>query len=65
MSDDSHGLSQVGLNFKRVQDYLLDIGVEEVWHLDRDGSGDLQDTSVLVEEMDLSAYPSTAIINGI
>lgn len=65
MSDDSHGLSQVGLNFKRVQDYLLDIGVEEVWYLDRDGSGDLQDTSVLVEEMDLSAYPSTAIINGI
>lgn len=65
LCDDSHGLSQVGLNFKRVQDYLLDIGIEELWYLDRDADGDLQDTSVLVEEMELDHYPATPVVNGV
>lgn len=59
LSDDSHGLGQVGLNFKRVQEYLLDVGIKEVWYFDRDGNGDLVDRSVHVGDLQLAAYPST------
>ncbi|ORY28508.1 putative histidinol-phosphatase [Naematelia encephala] len=33
LSDDSHGVSYVGLNYLRMKDYLVDMGVEEVWYL--------------------------------
>lgn len=59
LSDDSHGLGQVGLNFKRVQGYLLDVGIKEVWYFDRDANGDLVDRSVQVLALSLAAYPST------
>ena len=59
LSDDSHGLGQVGLNFKRVQEYLLDVGIKEVWYFDRDANGDLVDRSVKVQALSLAAYPST------
>lgn len=59
LSDDSHGLGQVGLNFKRVQEYLLDVGIKEVWYFDRDANGDLVDRNVQVQALRLTAYPST------
>lgn len=33
LSDDSHGIAQVGLNYGRMKDYLVSMGVKEVWHL--------------------------------
>ena len=33
LSDDSHGVHQVGLNYTRVRDYLLREGVNELWYL--------------------------------
>lgn len=59
LSDDSHGLGQVGLNFARVQEYLVDVGIQEVWYFDRDANGDLADRSVQVKALTLAAYPST------
>jgi hypothetical protein len=35
LSDDSHGVAQVGLNFGRVSDYLKSLGVRELCHLER------------------------------
>lgn len=40
LSDDSHGVSYVGLNYKRLREYLVNQGVEEIWYLvprDQDG----------------------------
>lgn len=33
LSDDSHGIAQVGLNYGRMMDYLVEMGVEEIWYL--------------------------------
>nr|XP_019014915.1 uncharacterized protein I206_01002 [Kwoniella pini CBS 10737]OCF53696.1 hypothetical protein I206_01002 [Kwoniella pini CBS 10737] len=33
LSDDSHGISYVGLNYKKMRDYLVDQGVTEIWYL--------------------------------
>lgn len=33
LSDDSHGVAQVGLNYNRMKDYLVSMGVKEIWHL--------------------------------
>ncbi|KAN0103571.1 histidinol phosphate phosphatase H [Russula decolorans] len=35
LSDDSHGPQAVGLNFQQTRDYLLRIGVRELWTLER------------------------------
>ncbi|KAF8273580.1 Polymerase/histidinol phosphatase-like protein [Lactarius quietus] len=35
LSDDSHGPHAVGLNYGKTRDYLLDIGVRELWALER------------------------------
>ncbi|GFZ45238.1 hypothetical protein JCM24511_02964 [Saitozyma sp. JCM 24511] len=35
LSDDSHGVSYVGLNYLRMRDYLVGEGVRDVWHLVR------------------------------
>ena len=35
LSDDSHGPHAVGLNYGKTRDYLLDIGVRELWELER------------------------------
>ena len=60
LSDDSHGVAQVGLNFKRVQAYLLDVGIKQLWSFERDGKGDLADTSIQVGDLQLDAHPFTA-----
>lgn len=33
LSDDSHGVAQVGLNYGRMKTYLEEMGVEEIWYL--------------------------------
>lgn len=35
LSDDSHGPHAVGLNYSRLLTYLLELGIEELWYLDR------------------------------
>lgn len=35
LSDDSHGPRAVGLNYDRKYAYLVKMGVEEVWYLER------------------------------
>lgn len=35
LSDDSHGPQAVGLNYQQTRDYLLRIGVRELWTLER------------------------------
>lgn len=58
MSDDSHGIAQVATNYRRALDYLEDLGVTEVWTLQRqphlssvDGkSSVLKEVSVTLDE---------------
>ncbi|WWD17964.1 hypothetical protein CI109_102409 [Kwoniella shandongensis] len=33
LSDDSHGVSYVGLNYLKLRDYLINAGVETIWYL--------------------------------
>lgn len=33
LSDDSHGVSYVGLNYLAMRDYLKDMGLERTWYL--------------------------------
>lgn len=35
LSDDSHGVAQVGLNFGGVSRYLKSLGVEDLYYLER------------------------------
>jgi histidinol-phosphatase (PHP family) len=37
LSDDSHGVSQVGLNFGAVSKYLKRLGVKDLYYLERQG----------------------------
>ncbi|CCG81845.1 Histidinol-phosphatase [Taphrina deformans PYCC 5710] len=37
ISDDSHGPHQVGLNFHRLQEYIKDMGISDLGHLEADG----------------------------
>jgi histidinol-phosphatase (PHP family) len=66
LSDDSHGVVQVGLNFERVKSYLEDVGVETLWYLERDAnepldtSGTLRLTNVALKELSMKGHPSTA-----
>ncbi|KFY17632.1 hypothetical protein V492_00527 [Pseudogymnoascus sp. VKM F-4246] len=66
LSDDSHGVAQVGLNFERVKTYLEDVGVETLWYLERpsaepaEASGTLRLTSVAVNELSMKGHPRTA-----
>ncbi|OBT86564.1 hypothetical protein VE02_04331 [Pseudogymnoascus sp. 03VT05] len=67
LSDDSHSVAQVGLNFARVQKYLQDIGVETLWYLERLSEevaktcvvGSLRIKSVALNELDMKDYPYT------
>ncbi|TKY84664.1 hypothetical protein EX895_006566 [Sporisorium graminicola] len=36
LSDDSHGVHAVGLNYLRLRQYLFDAGVETIWYLEKD-----------------------------
>lgn len=65
MSDDSHGVAQVGLNFSRVKKYLEDVGVETLWYLERVDGGSVADgalalKSIALSELQVEAYPTTS-----
>ncbi|KAK7203310.1 Polymerase/histidinol phosphatase-like protein [Myxozyma melibiosi] len=40
LSDDSHGLAQVGLNFHKVVKHVSQLGLRELYYLDLDDSGE-------------------------
>jgi histidinol-phosphatase (PHP family) len=46
LSDDSHGVAQVGLNFGGASDYLKSLGVMDLYYLERQGQ-DLETESKL------------------
>lgn len=50
LSDDSHGVQQVGLNYHRLHDYLEHEGVDEIWYLERDPSPRSSDPAKLWDE---------------
>lgn len=53
MSDDSHGIAQVGTNYGRGLEFLESIGVEEVWTFERtggDGKEELVEKRVSLRE---------------
>ncbi len=43
LSDDSHGISYVALNYPRMREYLLSADVQDIWVLERDTNGKLLD----------------------
>nr|CDI54359.1 related to HIS2-histidinol-phosphatase [Melanopsichium pennsylvanicum 4] len=38
LSDDSHGVQAVGLNYLRMRQYLMDSGVDTIWYLEKDSA---------------------------
>lgn len=53
MSDDSHGIAQVGTNYGRGLEFLESLGVEEVWTFERSGdsgTGELTEKRVSLKE---------------
>jgi hypothetical protein len=68
LSDDSHGVAQIGLNFGRVSDYLKCLGVRELYYLDRQAQDSgtepklpLLATKALFTGLDDACFPSTAL----
>ncbi|KAI9732280.1 MAG: histidinolphosphatase [Claussenomyces sp. TS43310] len=66
LSDDSHGIAQVGLNFGPSTAYLKSLGVEEVYYLERDPKYSqtqlrppLVERSVALSEINVDEYPCT------
>ncbi|KAJ9480111.1 Histidinol-phosphatase [Pseudozyma hubeiensis] len=53
LSDDSHGVHAVGLNYLRLKEYLIDAGVDTIWYLEKDTS-----QSPAVEDKDARARPT-------
>lgn len=49
LSDDSHGIAQVGTNYGRGLDYLKSLGVESLWTLRREVSAEEGKKAKLVE----------------
>ena len=47
LSDDSHGIDYVALNYTRLKQYLVLAGVEEIWYLEADPDGQLTDKELL------------------
>lgn len=44
LSDDSHSVQAVGLNYLRLRQYLVDSGVETIWYLEKDTSSSTKHT---------------------
>jgi histidinol-phosphatase (PHP family) len=68
LSDDSHGVAQVGLNFGRVSDYLKSLGVSELYYLERQAQdlGTESRLPLLVSKipftgLDNACFPSTVL----
>lgn len=54
LSDDSHGIAQVGTCYARAIGYLEGLGVEEVWTFERGEGGALVEKRVRVEDVKAS-----------
>lgn len=50
LSDDSHGVKQIGLNYFKLRDYLQAENVNEIWYLERDTSTRPRDSKTLWSE---------------
>lgn len=48
LSDDSHGVHAVGLNYSRLRDYLKRTGIDQLWYLDSPGESSMGRTLVPV-----------------
>ncbi|WVW82206.1 hypothetical protein I302_104212 [Kwoniella bestiolae CBS 10118] len=46
LSDDSHGISYVGLNYLKMRDYLVQHGVGEIWYLTPSGGKQEEDEEI-------------------
>jgi histidinol-phosphatase (PHP family) len=63
LSDDSHGVAQVGLNFERVKKYLEDVGVEALWYFEVqhdepvDKRGALHLKSIALNKLSMKGHP--------
>lgn len=49
LSDDSHGVQQIALNYRRLRDYLMAEGVDEIWYLERIPAGTKEPTALWQE----------------
>jgi histidinol phosphatase-like PHP family hydrolase len=66
LSDDSHGVAQVGLNFNRIVKYLNEIGVKELYYPGtsvRDAEKKWVSQQTLIplplKDLSLNDYPAT------
>ena len=54
LSDDSHGVDQVGLNYHKVLDCAVRAGIQQLWHVEHAGAGN---ASLVGEGMQVSWKP--------
>jgi histidinol-phosphatase (PHP family) len=66
LSDDSHGVAQVGLNFKRAIEYVQSLGITELHYLEKQhgnsqtcGGSSLQWKALALGDLKLDQFPST------
>ncbi len=66
LSDDSHGVAQLGLNFERTIRYLEGLGVESIHYLEREAHTSKEESgsqliiiSVSLGEIKVEGYPAT------
>lgn len=71
MSDDSHGIEQVGLNYHRVLDAIRKAGIQQMHFLNREapsamvnGGGHATAHAASISLSDLEAHPFWAIGEG-
>ncbi|KAI0592821.1 histidinol phosphate phosphatase HisJ family protein [Biscogniauxia sp. FL1348] len=63
LSDDSHGIAQLGTNYARALDYLAGLGVTEVWTLRRRQSADKNQKPVQLEERSVPLEEIRAVVS--
>ncbi|OLL21949.1 putative histidinol-phosphatase [Neolecta irregularis DAH-3] len=51
LSDDSHSIAQVGLNYHKVRDYVQSLGISELYCLNTDADGELEKKRVFLSEL--------------
>ena len=51
LSDDSHGIAQIGLNYKKSIDYLEEYGITQVYYLDIDEEGNTVQKLKLISDL--------------
>lgn len=54
LSDDSHGIAQVGTNYVKAFDFLESVRIGELWTFDKGENGDLGEKAVKLQDIRLS-----------